>query len=181
MINRTTISGNTPQELWQHFYNDFAQAGTHDYHVVINHKEHEVFINIVSSPGGGADGGYDYTTITTHLPRHTGLTFSIQPEDLLKKIGKFFGAQDIVVGHPEFDDNVIVKTNNEAQLKKILDHEDVRNVFQALSGFSLGVVEHDRKEGPHLELLVQRAITNVGELQKIFDAFAIVLDNLTEE
>jgi hypothetical protein len=82
--------------------------------------------------------------------------------------------EDIQTGYPEFDKNVIVKTNDPQLFKTLFASADVRQVFENLSGYSFKIVPHDERQGDHLELYILRGITNARELQPIFDAFVTV-------
>ncbi len=178
MIVRKNINGLSIPEIWQKIYNDFVANGVSNYHAAVDYDGNLINLDMVSSPGGSEEGGYDYTTISAPLPQHSRLSFSMQPEDFLKKIGKFFGAQDVVVGYKEFDERIIIKTNDEAKLRDLFSNEKVREVFKQLSGYSFGVVEDDEQVGRHLELTFQRATADIPELQRLFEAFAEVLNKL---
>lgn len=180
MIQRKNIAGDT-QEIWHAINTDFVSGNDlHNYHVTIQHENRNIDLDIVSSPGGSEEGGYAVTTFSSALPAHTNFSFAIFPEDFLKKIGKLFGQQDVMLGYPEFDHDVIVKTNNAHRLKRIFADPEVRKVFQSLSGYSLRIHKHDDKEGDHLELLIQRSLLNSGDLKRVFDAFCHVLDFLNK-
>ena len=175
MEQRRRIAANDTQEIWNAIHNDFNSGESlHDYHVVVNYNSHDVELDIVSSPGGSAEGGYDTTRLTTHLAGNRGFHFAIHPEDFLYKIGKLFGMEDIQTGYPEFDKNVIVKTNDPQLFKTLFADAEVRHVFENLSGYSFKILPHDEREGDHLELYILRGITNASELQPIVDAFVTV-------
>ena len=172
---RRRITGTGHQEIWDEINADFNSGNSlHDYHVVVELNNQPIELDIVSSPGGSAEGGYDTTRLTAHLPGHKGFHFAIHPEDFLYKIGKLFGMQDIQTGYPEFDKNVIVKTNNPEFFKGLFASADVRHVFENLSGYSFKILPHDELQGDHLELYIMRGITSARDLQPIFDAFATV-------
>ena len=110
-MTRKTISGNTA-EIWHQINTDFVTGNNlHDYHVLIQYENHDIEFDMVSSPGGSFEGGYDTTTLSAPLPTHTPFRFAIFPEDFLNKIGKLFGMQDVITGFKEFDENVIVQTH----------------------------------------------------------------------
>jgi hypothetical protein len=68
MEQRRRITGTSTNEVWNDIHNDFNSGESlHDYHVVVNANKHDVELDIVSSPGGSAEGGYDTTRLTTHL------------------------------------------------------------------------------------------------------------------
>jgi hypothetical protein len=145
----------------------------HNYHVACQLGKHRLKLDISKSPGGGVEGGYGTTSVTAPVVEGTDFHFVLYPEDFLISIGKLFGLQDVVLGYPEFDDKLIVKTNNAARLKSILVGDGARKILYNMSGFSLKLESHD--EGHSLELSIQRALTNVGELNEALAMFYEVL------
>lgn len=155
---------------------DFASGmSLHDYHVTCQLGNHLVKLNISSSPGGAAEGGYESTSIKTALLSGSNFNFVLYPEDFMITIGKLFGLQDIVLGYPEFDKNVVVKTNDAAKLTTVLAGEDSRKLLNNLSGFSLQLESHD--EGNNLDLSIQRALLDINELTQVLAMFYEVLVN----
>jgi len=179
MEQTKNITGKDAEDVWQQINADFARGvDLHDYHVAINQGDKKISLDITSSPGGSEEGGYDVTTLTAELPSHTNFRFDIHPEDFLNRIGKMLGSQDVIIGYPEFDKNVIVKTNDEQKFKKIFANSELREVFQSLSGFSFKIDPHEEKHGDYLQLYIQRAITSSAHLHKILRVFSYVLENI---
>ena len=153
---------------------DFASGiSLHDYHVMCQLGKHYIKLDISSSPGGGEEGGYETTSINTALLSETDFRFILYPEDFMITIGKLFGLLDIKLGYPEFDKNVVVKTNDEAKLKSVLEGEGVRKILQNLSGFALKLESHD--DGHMLHLSIQRALTDSNELNQVLAMYYEVL------
>ena len=177
MDQKKIISAQTDADIWQQVNADFADGIPHDYHVVIQHNNRNVELNVVSSPGGNFEGGYEYTTLRSPVAATHDFEFIIQPEDFLNRLGKFFGGQDVELGYPEFDKNVLVKTNNPERLKSLFADEETRELFIALSGYSFGITTSKENENKELELLIQRLIA-VEDLRHAFDAFIKALDLL---
>lgn len=177
MQERKVVNGDNVQEIAIELSPDFATGlGLHDYHVALHLNGYIINLDISSSPGGNLEGGYESTSIRAALPAHPGFVFVLYPEDFLNRIGKLFGLQDVILGYPEFDKDVIVKTNNPEKLKAILSDADVRQVFQNQSGWALKLDNHeDREEDHYLDLSIQRAVTNLQDLQRILNAFYTVL------
>jgi hypothetical protein len=178
MKERKIITSKYGPEIWEQVGNDFINEGVHDYHARIHFEGKDIDIDISSSPGGGTEGGYGATTIAAALPSHSSFQFSITPEDVINRIGKIFGMQDIKVGYPEFDSSVIIKSNDPAKVKTVFDDDYVRTVFQQLSGFNFGIKKHPELEYDQLEIEIQRAISNIDELETIVTAFTKVLNTI---
>jgi hypothetical protein len=98
----------------------------------------------------------------------------------MDRIGKFFGSEDVELGYPEFDKLLVVKTNDKDALHAVFSDQFVRETFRELKEFSLEIVVHEDGNPSHsLEFVIDRAITDVEELKRIFTAFAAVLEKLT--
>ena len=82
------------------------------------------------------------------------------------------------IGFPEFDKKLIIQSNNEELTTKLFADEQVRSIFQDLSGFSLKTAVHKEKNNELLEFEIQRAILDSGELHDIYNAFCSVLSSL---
>ena len=153
---------------------DFATGvSLHDYHITSRLGNHLLKLDIVSSPGGGEEGGYESTSISSSVVSGTDFNFVLYPEDFLISISKLFGLKDIVLGYPEFDSNVVVKTNNAARLKAVLAGEGARKILQNMSGFALKLESNE--EGHVLHLSIQRALTDIKELNQVLAMFYEVL------
>jgi hypothetical protein len=177
MEEKKIITAQTEPDIWQQLTQDFSSGIPHNYHVEIQHNSHNIELNIVSSPGGNEEGGYEYSNLKATIPSGNDFEFLIQPEDFLNRIGKLFGGQDVILGYPEFDKNVLVKTNNPQRLKDLLADAATRELFVGLSGYSFGIATANENEEKTLELLIQRVVSG-EELKKSFQAFSKVLTSI---
>ncbi len=160
------------------------------FEATLEHNKSPITINVDIDPGGGFEGGYELTSLTAAVPiQFTSLsapintdeefTFSVHDEGLLDRVGKFFGMQDLITGDPEFDKNLIVKTNDLEKTKEIFSDADIRQIFQELKYFSFQIENDGKPDGVRtLEFLMDKAITKPEELKKIVLAFSAILDQL---
>lgn len=74
-----------------------------------------------------------YSTETTRVIVPINLKgdfkFEIYNEGFVRKIEKFFGAQDIQIGFTDFDKAFIIKSNNEFKIKTLLRNKEIRNLI----------------------------------------------------
>lgn len=182
MDERKRFAGTSAEDAWQQFTTDITwQESANNYRAVIHTGRYDIELETVSSPSGGEEGwGFGRTTLRAELPSQTPFRFAIVPEDFLNRIGKLFGMQDVKLGYPEFDHNVLVKTNDEQKLKSILADTYVREVFQNLSGYTLHIDEHEAGKGERLHLVLQRPVIDAAEMQRIFNVFHRVLESLNQ-
>lgn len=178
-MNKVLITGQTEDEIWRKIADDLSQNEPLDYQVFIESQGRQISLNIDIDLGGGFEGGYAVTSFSSLLHKNEDFRFAIHREDFIDEIGKFFGMQDVVIGYAEFDNKVVIKTNDEARAKFIFSDPKSRQVFQSLDNFSFGVAHHhvadsEYKE-PFLELIIEDGITDVTELRQIYVAFFEVL------
>ncbi len=181
MNENRTIKGTSVEDAVEQLTTDVTWSESpNNYRATIHTGTHDVFLETVRSAGGGDEGwGFEQTTLMTSLPSNNQFKFAITPEDVINRIGKFFGMQDVKIGYPEFDDNVLVQTNDEVKLKQIFADSSLRSIFQNLSGYSFHIDKAEKGEGDHLHLVIQHAITNTADLKKLFGAFNQVLHALS--
>lgn len=159
------------------------------FEAVLNLAKSPITINVDIDPGGGFEGGYELTSLTAAVPiQFTSLSapidkddysFSVHDEGLLDRVGKFFGMEDMITGDPDFDKNLVVKTNNMEKTKRIFSDADIRKIFQDLKYFSFQIENDGKPEGGRtLEFLMDKAVTKPDELKKIVLAFSAILDEL---
>ncbi|GGH74064.1 hypothetical protein HNQ91_003787 [Filimonas zeae] len=144
-----------------------------DYHVTIHQEDKSIQLDMDIDLGGGFESGYEITTLTAVL-HDTPFRFAIHPQDFLYEIGKLFGIQDVTIGYPDFDKKVIVKTNDEEEVKRLFEDESIRVLYQNLDDYLLSVTENENYQ-VILEFTIQRGITDPAELQQLYTSFYKVL------
>ncbi len=181
MQEQKFIYGNSEEEVWQQLQADLArEEGLLQYTALLEQQGRKVVLDIDIDPGGGFEGGYAFTRLSAPLQRRDDFKFHIHDEGFLADVGKLLGMQDVVIGYPEFDDKVIIKTNNKDRIRQLFSAAEVREVFSALPDFNLQVKEHelDDSQQTFLELEIEEAITDLPRLRRIYSAFYQVLEAL---
>ena len=182
MKQENLVSGQTIDEIWQQVglqLNDTSEIL--DYNTVIVHAGRKTILSIDIDLGGGFESGFETTTFTAELEKQPTFKFAIHQEHFTDEIGKFFGMQDVVIGYKDFDEKLIIKTDDKAKVRRIFSDMAVRETILSLSDFSFGITQHhkeDHKKAWYLELNIEQGITNVEELREIYKAFLSVLQSL---
>src|SRR5688500_10402806 len=109
--------------------------------------------------------------LSASLQHDPGASLAIHPKRIIAEVPTFFGMQDYVVGYPEFDKAVIIKTNDEAQVKKLFSIKATREVFESLNNYKF--YTDTRKNGnpeptTYLVLMIDEGITDPKRLKEIF-------------
>lgn len=130
-------------------------------------------------PGGGFESGYTTTLFSAPVQTPDDFELTVHEQGLLEEAGKLFGMQDAIIGYPELDKKLLIKTNDAARVKGLFADETVRDVFQSLQDFTLQVVRRtagdDDKKESFLELNIEEAIIHPDRLRKIYRAFFRIL------
>jgi hypothetical protein len=70
-----------------------------------------------------------FTEYWAHLPRPGSVQFKITPSHVGSRLTRLLGAQDVEIGHPEFDAIFVVKTRDEAVLRRLWTTDRARKMF----------------------------------------------------
>jgi hypothetical protein len=178
MAEEKTFSANDASKLWQLVKSDMATRGDFlQYDVSLELPASKTLLTIDIDLGGGFQGGISTTTFKAHLSAVPAFRFAIHDETFMDEIGKFFGMQDVIIGYPEFDDLLIIKTDNEEMTRLMFSEPDTRKTIQSLTNFSL-FVEHTEGSPSSLHLIINEGITAAEKLEELHSAFLSVLTNL---
>lgn len=181
----------TEEKNWEQVIADLKDASIpFNYKAVLRHNNTPVSLVIDIDAGGGFEGGFEFTSLIAAVPiQFTSLKatiaegdafrFALHDESVIDRVGKFFGMDDITIGYKEFDKQLIIKTNDATRFKKVFSDRKMRNVFQGLKDFALQINKDEVKEGTFiLEFMIDRAILNTQELEKVYNAFVGLIDKL---
>jgi hypothetical protein len=172
------IAANNEETVWKKITADLSVENPPlQYQVLIYHDDKKILLDIDIDPGGGFESGYESTTLTATVHNLNGYKFAVHHEDFLDVVGKFFGMQDVEIGYPEFDKDIIVKTNDTERTKHIFLDEEVRKTFQSLTGFTFNTITKHTEED-HLEFTIDKGMLDTAELRKIYTAFVSVLSSI---
>lgn len=188
MESNNVIKGSSEDEIWQQINEQFGQnPDPLEYTTIIEHGKYRILLDIDIDLGGGFESGYESTAFTAQLESATAFRFAIHKEHFTDEIGKFFGMQDVVIGYEEFDKKVVIKTNDETEVKSLFADPSVRSVLQDLDDFTFGITTHhvsdSTRKDPFLELYIESGITDLNKLRAIYSAFYAILskvDNVVE-
>ncbi len=129
---------------------------------------------------GSGKNQTSYTSFSFVLDKNNGKNLRLYKEGFLSKIGKAFGGQDIQVGHDAFDDNYMIKSNDDYFAKKVLNSR-IRQLFlrklpqlagefsfdnNILSYNEISIIDNEKKR---LSLLntIKVGVELAKELQKV--------------
>jgi hypothetical protein len=114
-----------------------------------------------------------------------GFRFTIYHKEFFSEIGKWFGMQDIEIGHPAFDSAFIVKSKDTGKVRRLFSNAKIRDTLLRMPAIRLAVIDDEGVLGlglpedtDELRIMAPGIPTTVEPLKEIFDLFAETLDEL---
>jgi len=127
----------------------------------------------------------EYTRVRAPFQNYDGFTCEIYNSSFSSEIGKLFGMQDVEIGYDYFDDEFIIKANDEARVWLLLKIYEVRRLIKRHSNIHLRVNSSKRflssvhPEGnDEIYLEIKEIITDANELRAINQLMLLLLNNL---
>jgi len=109
--------------------------------VQATHGEWTIILDTYTVSGGRSS--VTFTRIRAPYVNPDRFRFTIYRRGLFSDIGKWFGMQDVVVGHPDFDREFIIKGTQEGKLRALFDNPKIRELISAQPQIHLTVKDHE--------------------------------------
>lgn len=126
-----------------------------------------------------------YTRIRAPFVNRDGFRFTIYRKGFFTEFGKWFGMQDVEIGHPEFDEAFVIQGNDEQKLRQLFANPQIRGLIHVQPAFYLTVRDDEGwfavsfPEGvDELFFSVAGVIKDVDQLKGLYMVFAEVLNEL---
>lgn len=183
-----TFFGPSKQEIWCRLATElkanYVEGGFwNGDKVQATHGEWTIILDTYTVSGGRSS--VTFTRIRAPYVNPDQFRFTIYRRGLFSDIGKWFGMQDVVVGHPDFDREFIIKGTHEGKLRALFDNPKIRELISAQPQIHLTVKDHEGYFGPEfppntdeLYFAVAGVIKDVERLKQLFELFAETLDHL---
>lgn len=126
-----------------------------------------------------------YTRLRAPYVNPEGFRFCIYRRSMFSEIAKWFGMQDVVVGHEEFDRDFIIKGTDEGKLRLLFASPKLRELINAQPQIHFSVKDNDGffgatfpADADELRFVVAGIITDEVRLKQLFEMFAETLEQL---
>ena len=186
------IFGSSQEEIWQQLCNEigaeFVQGGFwKGSKVVARVKEWTITLDAYSqtTSTGQTSTTRTYTRFRAPYVNSDGFRFKIYRQGLFDGVGKLFGAQDIEVGYPDFDNDFIIQGNNAHKVRQLFANPIIRQLIQAQPQILFEVKDDEGWFGASFpegvdELYFQAygVIRDVEQLKSLYELFAETLNHL---
>ena len=153
--------------------------------VLLSHDEWSVTLDSYTRSNSNNNSSTTYTRMRAPYVNADGFQFEVYREGLFSGLGRAFGMQDVVVGHPRFDDEFVIKGNNERRLRELFGNASIRDLIDRQPRIHFRVKDDEGWFGAHfpngvdmLEFECVGTIRDVDQLRDLFDLFAVTLDHL---
>ena len=187
-----TMFGPSRKEIWRQLSADIGATyveggfGKGD-RVEATHGEWtvtlDVFTQVIST--GKATTVIQHTRMRAPYVNPDQFRFTIHRRGLFTEIAKYFGSQDVSIGHEEFDHDFVIKGTDERKLRALFDNDKLRTLIAAQPKVNLTVKDDEGWFGAkfpdgvdELQFMVVGVIKDVERLKQLFDLFAETLDQL---
>ena len=128
-----------------------------------------------------------YTRIRAPYINKDGFRFKIYRESFFSPLGRYFGMQDVEVGFQPFDDDFVIKGNDEYKLWKLFKNDRIRKLISIQPKIHFSITSpadqnwfnkpfEDNTD--ELQFKVRGIIKDIEQLKSLFMLFAEVLDHL---
>lgn len=182
------LFGPSQEEIWTQFANevgaDFVDGGVFKTKKVVGRFQNWV-VTLDTYTVSTGKSSTTYTRIRAPYVNKDGFNFKIYKSGLFSDVGKTFGMQDVEIGYPEFDEDFIIKGNNEDKLIELFSSEKIRELISGQKNFHMEVKDDEGWFGSEFpdgvdELYFQThgVIKDIGRLKDLYMLFALVLNKL---
>jgi hypothetical protein len=126
-----------------------------------------------------------YTRMRAPFVNTDGFRFKLYRKGPLSGLGKKFGIEDVEVGFPEFDRDLIIQGNDDGKVLKLFSDSTIRRLIQSQPDIQLEVKDDEGWFGAifpqgvdELYFQVVGTVKDVERLKSLFELFAEVLNRL---
>ncbi len=190
----SSLFGPSKEEIWSQVANeingDFIDGGFWKRDkLVYQHKEWELVLDTYtrSSGTGKNRSTKTYTRLRAPFINKDGLYFKLYREGLFSSIGKFLGSQDIVIGDNFFDDEFIIKGNDENKIIRLFQNERIKELMSYQPSVSIevrtgeGIFSNKYPDGiDELYFSCRGVMKSKEDLKNLFELFSQILTRLVQ-
>jgi len=180
--------GPSQEEIWSQFAKEIdaeyvSKGAWKKKKIIAKFENWEITIDTYTQSSGKSST--TYTRIRAPYINKDDFRFKIYRSGFFSKIGKTFGMQDIPIGDPNFDEDFIIKGNDEDKLKELFSNDKIRELISAQNRVHFEIKDDEGRFGTKFpddvdELYFQSigVIKDIERLKNLYMLFALVLNKL---
>jgi hypothetical protein len=126
-----------------------------------------------------------YTRMRAPFVDSEGFRFVVYRKGIFSDMGKWFGMQDLEIGDPAFDEDFILKSNQEAKLRELLGDSKIKELIGRQPQIYFSVKDDEGYFGAtfpggvdELYFQVVGVVKDVERLKLLYELFSETLDQL---
>ena len=126
-----------------------------------------------------------YTRTRVPFINQKKFLFKVYRKGVFSNIGKALGMQDIEIGYDYFDNDYIIKGNDEILLRRLFQNHNIRNLIEKQSRILLEIKDNEGRFGPkfndnesELYFVVIGVIKDKERIKNLFELFVKIIDEL---
>lgn len=177
------LFGSAQREIWDQLGREIGAEVEHDFWTgtEVRAAVRDWTVTLDST----RDATMRFTRMRAPYANPAGFRFTLHPDGFFNSVAKFFGMQDVEVGHPDFDERFIIKGNDPERLVALFDDDAIRELVMEQPSIFLTVRDDDgwfddsfEGETDLLEFLCADIVEDRERLHGLFALFGAVLDRL---
>jgi len=182
------LFGPNKDEMWKEFSQqvggEFVEGGFFKKDKVeVFYKEWMVTLDTYTVSTGKSST--TYTRMRAPYINADGFRFEIYRKNIFSSLGKLFGLQDIEIGDTDFDENFIIKGNDQSKVSMLLSNPAIKFLIEKQPSIYFSVKDDEGwfiKKFPkgvdELYFSVRGIIKDVQRLKNLYDLFSETLNFL---
>ncbi len=185
-----SLFGPSRDEIWQQFATEVAGNFTEGgfwkgNRVDAAHDQWIVTLDTYTVSTGKSS--VTYTRIRAPYVNPDGFYFKIYRKGIFSDLGKMLGMQDISVGYPQFDEDFIIKSNDESKLRRLFSNGKIRELIEGQPDIQFSVRDDEEnfwggqkfpRDVDELYFQIVGVIKDIDRLKLLYDLFSETLDEL---
>ncbi len=142
---------------------------------------------VLDTFSGNNDNNQTHTRLRAPFLSKDPFEMKIFPENVVTRLGKKLGMQDLQTGYKDFDAAFVVQTSRKGPVMQLLRDDTLRQLLLNHTDTTLGIKDHEgvfRKRYPKgvdvLYAIRRGNISNLEQLRSLYALFAIVLERMAQ-
>lgn len=126
-----------------------------------------------------------YTRMRAPFTNFSNFYFKIYRAGFFSGLGKILGMEDINIGYDEFDEDFVIKSNDEEKIKQLFSDKTIRDLIEMQPQINLEIKDDEGYFFKHfpegvdeLYFQVTGVIKDIERLKELYELFAEVLKEL---
>jgi len=127
----------------------------------------------------------EYTRARLEFVSPGNLQFRLMHQGIVDSIGKFFGAQDILIGDEKFDKRFMIKGNDESKVQLLFSNNALRNLLLTQQDLHLQLLDKEgifdepiTEDHAMLYYLSTEKIKTIEQLNALYTLYTTLIDQL---